>query len=81
VAGTRGTVPVNVGSYTDGSAVPDWYTAKADLDAAAALPSTQDNQTTYSQALGTFNYVNSLVGYRMDLIADIRMFRKILLLP
>ncbi|HMF44450.1 MAG TPA: zinc-dependent metalloprotease [Polyangia bacterium] len=81
VAGTRGTVPLDVGSYTDGSAVPDWYSAKADLDAAAALPNTQDNQTAYSQALGTFNYVNSLVGYRIDLIADIRLFRKLLLLP
>jgi len=33
------------------------------------------------QAISTFNYVNGLIGYRVDLIGDIRMFRKILLLP
>jgi len=81
VAGTRGTVPISIGSYSDGSSVPDWYSAKADLDAAAALPNNATNQQTYTAALGTFNYVNMLLGYRVDLIADIRMFRKLLLLP
>jgi hypothetical protein len=78
--GTRGTVPLNIGAYTDGSPVPNWYSAKADVDAAAARTD-QGAQDAYSQALSTFNYVNGLVGYRMDLIGDIRMFRKILLLP
>lgn len=77
VKGTRGTVPLNIGAYTDGSAVPDWFSAKADLDVAAA----GTDQDAYSQALSTFNYVQGLVGYRIDLIGDIRMFRKILLLP
>jgi hypothetical protein len=77
VTGTRGTVPLNLGMYNDGTAVPDWYTAKADLDKATA----GTDQMAYSQALSTFNYVNGLIGYRIDLIADIRMFRKILLLP
>ena len=63
--------------YTDGSPVPDWYTAKADLDAAAA----GTDQDKFNQANSTFNYVNSLLGYDVDLVADIRMFRKILLLP
>jgi hypothetical protein len=72
VAGTRGTIPLSIGSYTDGTAVPDWYTAKADLDAAAA----GSDQSKYSNALSTFSYVDSLVGYRVDLIADIRMFRR-----
>jgi len=75
--GTRGTVPLSIGSYTDGSAVPNWYSAKADLDAATAA----GDQMAYNQAISTFNYVNGLIGYRVDLIGDIRMFRKILLLP
>ena len=75
--GTRGTVPLNIGAYTNGSAVPDWYSAKADLDAASA----GTDQTAYMQANQTFNYVNGLLGYRIDLIGDIRMFRKLLLLP
>ena len=75
--GTRGTVPLNIGAYTDGSPVPDWYSARADLDAAAA----GTDQSAYNQANQTFNYVNGLVGYRIDLIADIRLFRKLLLLP
>jgi len=75
--GVAGTVPLNVGSYTDGTAVPDWYTAKAALDAASAAK----DQAAYNQAIGTFNYVNSLVAYRVDLIGDIRLFRKLLLLP
>jgi hypothetical protein len=72
VAGTRGTIPISIGTYTDGTPVPDWYTAKADLDAAAA----GTDQNKYSNALSTFSYVDSLVGYRVDLIADIRMFRR-----
>ena len=47
-------MPLNIGAYTDGSAVPDWYSAKADLDAAAA----GTDQTAYTQANSTFNYVN-----------------------
>jgi len=77
VQGTRGTVPLSVGSYTDGTAVPNWYSAKADMDAAWAA----GDQAKYNQAISTFNYVNGLIGYRIDLIGDIRMFRKILLLP
>ena len=77
VKGTRGTMPLSIGMYTDGTPLPDWYTARADLDAAAA----GTDQTKYNDANSTFNYVNNLVGYDMDLIADIRMFRKILLLP
>ena len=46
VKGTRGTVPLNIGAYTDGSAVPDWYSAKADLDAASA----GTDQNAYMQA-------------------------------
>jgi hypothetical protein len=77
VKGTRGTLPLSIGMYTDGSPVPDWYTAKADLDAAAA----GSDQDKFNQANSTFNYVNGLLGYDVDLVADIRLFRKILLLP
>jgi hypothetical protein len=76
-AGTRGTIPLNIGSYTDGTPVPDWYSAKADVDAAKQAM----NQDAYDQAVSVFNYVNGLVGYRVDLIGDIRLFRKMLLLP
>jgi len=77
VKGTRGTVPLSIGMYTDGSPVPDWYSAKADVDAAKAA----GDQNKYNSAISTFNYVNGLLGYRIDLIGDIRMFRKLLLLP
>jgi hypothetical protein len=77
VAGTRGTVPTNIGAYTDGSAVPNWYAAKADLDAAAA----GSDQKAFNAANQTFSYVNGLLGYRIDLVGDIRLFRKLLLLP
>ena len=39
------------------------------------------NQDAFNAASSTFNYVNCLVGYRIDLIGDIRLFRKLLLLP
>ncbi|HXU02596.1 MAG TPA: hypothetical protein VN903_16645 [Polyangia bacterium] len=77
VKGTPGTVPLNIGMYSDGTPVPDWYTAKAAVDAAVAA----NDQDAYNQAIGTYNYVNGLLGYRVDLIGDIRLFRKILLLP
>ena len=47
----------------------------------AALPYSSANQEKYSDALSTFNYINYLLGYRMDLISDVRVFRKLLLLP
>jgi len=75
--GVPGTMPLSVGMYTDGTAVPDWYTAKAALDAASAAK----DQDAYNQAIGTFNYVNRQLAYRIDLIGDIRLFRKLLLLP
>jgi hypothetical protein len=77
VRGTRGTIPLNLASYTDGTAVPNWYTVKTDLDVASA----GTDQAKYEQAISLYNYVNGLVGYRMDIIGDIRLFRKLLLLP
>ena len=65
-------MPLNLGSYTDGTPVPNWYTAKADVDAAKAA----GNQMAYDQAISIFNYVNQMLGYRIDLIGDIRAYRK-----
>jgi hypothetical protein len=77
VAGTRGTLPLNLGSYTDGSPLPNWYSAKADLDAARAA----GDQDAYDQAISIYNYLNQMLGYRIDLIGDIRAYRKALRLP
>jgi hypothetical protein len=76
VAGTPGTIPTRFGTYTDGTAVPDWQTAKAAVDAAAA----SGDQTAYTNALNTFTSVDQLLAYRIDLIGDIRLFRKQLFL-
>jgi hypothetical protein len=77
VAGTRGTLPLSIASYTDGTPLPNWYTAKADLDVAKM----GTNQAAYEQAVSIYNYINQLLGYRIDLISDIRETRKSLYLP
>ena len=57
-------------------------TAEQETQSAALMRLAQaGDQMAYNQAISTFNYVNGLIGYRIDLIGDIRMFRKILLLP
>jgi len=70
VAGTPGSLPTKYGMIS-GSPLPDWYTAKADLDAAKAA----GNQNAYAQALQIFTYVDSLLSQRVDLMGDIRTFR------
>jgi hypothetical protein len=78
VAGTtNGTIPTNITSYTDGTPVPNWYACRKALDDASA----GTDQDAYNRAISLFNYVNQLVAYRIDLIGDIRIFRKLLLLP
>jgi hypothetical protein len=74
---TNGTIPLSITSYSDGTPLPNWYAAKKALDDAAG----GIDQDAYNAAISTFNYVNYLVGYRIDLIGDIRLFRKLLLLP
>jgi hypothetical protein len=76
-AGTPGTIPLSYGSFSNGALLPNWHTAKAAVDAAQA----SGDQEAYSIALGNFNYIKQLLAYRVDLIADIRMFRKQLYLP
>ena len=71
MAGTRGSLPTKFGMI-GGQPLPDWSSAKADLDAAQAAGS----QNAYSRALQIFTYVDSLLALRVDLLGDIRMFRK-----
>ena len=39
------------------------------------------DQVAYENAVAVYNYVSQVLGYRIDLISDIRMYRKILSLP
>ncbi len=55
----------------NGQPLPDWYTAKADMDAAQ----TAGDQDGYSNALSIFNYIDSLLGLRADVMGDLRTFR------
>jgi hypothetical protein len=75
-AGVRGTLPARWGTYKE-KPVPTWYTAKADLDIAAG----GTDQKAYEDAQEVFTILDQMVAYRMDLISDIRSFRKQLLLP
>jgi hypothetical protein len=75
-AGAKGTIPLSYGSFTDGTPLPNWYSAKAALDAASG----GTDQDAYSSALSVFNYLDQTVAYRVDLIGDIRLFRKQLML-
>ena len=76
-AGTPGTIPLSYGSFTDGSLLPNWHTAKKAVDDAQAA----GDQSAYSNALSTFNFIKQLLAYRVDLVSDIRTVRKLLLLP
>jgi uncharacterized protein DUF4953 len=63
------------------TALPDWQTAKAALDAAQAAgaantdPMNTTFQNNYANALSVFQAVDFLVSYRVDLLSDIRNFR------
>ncbi len=84
-AGVPAMMPEKFGADFDGKALPDWQTAKAQLDAAkaAAAASTATDATTkaqlqqnYDQANAIYQFVDqSLVAYRVDLLNDIRNFR------
>jgi hypothetical protein len=71
VAGTPGSLPPKFG-MVGGQPLPDWATAKANLDTAQAA----GNQSAYSRALSIFTYVDSLLALRVDLLGDVRQFRK-----
>ena len=76
-AGTPGTIPLSYGSFSDGTLLPNWHTAKKAVDDAQAT----GNQAAYSNALSTFNFIKQLLAYRVDLVSDIRTIRKRLYLP
>jgi hypothetical protein len=75
------------GSDSNNKPLPDWYTAKAQLDTAKAMAAQytgndaatkQQLQTTFNQANAIYQYVDQgLVGYRVDLLNDIRAFRAV----
>jgi hypothetical protein len=83
VPGPGGTIPLKYGVGFDGKALPDWWTAKAQLDAAKAAAAANTDttktaalQTAFDQANAVYQYVDqTLVGYRVDLLGDIRTFR------
>jgi Met-zincin len=85
-AGTPGTLPTSFGSYRDLDnniqSLPDWQTAKANMDAAkvdgaANTDATKaaDFQRKYDLAQAIFQQVDYYVSYRVDLINDLRLFR------
>jgi hypothetical protein len=83
--GVPATMPSKYGADFDNKPLPDWYTAKAQLDAAKAAAAadtgtdatvTQKLQSDFNKANIIYQFVDtSLVGYRVDLLNDIRAFR------
>ncbi|MES1204509.1 MAG: zinc-dependent metalloprotease [Pseudomonadota bacterium] len=81
VAGTRGSLPKKYGT-AGGEPLPDWNTAKADVNAAHAAATANTDaakatalQTAYTRAVQIFNAVDYQYNYRIDLLGDIRTFR------
>jgi hypothetical protein len=71
--GTHGTLPLIFGTLdAQGTPLPDWWTAKATLDAAQA----GTDQTAYQNAQNVFQYVDFQLAYRVDLLNDLRNFRR-----
>ncbi|HVU51036.1 MAG TPA: zinc-dependent metalloprotease [Polyangia bacterium] len=83
--GVPARMPSKFGADFDNNPLPDWYTAKQDLDnakaAVAAYTGTDTNmqqtlQTNFDKANAIFQFVDQgLVAYRVDLLNDIRNFR------
>jgi hypothetical protein len=89
ITGTSGVparMPKKFGFGLDNQPLPDWYTAKKQLDdakAAAAAYTGSDKtmqatlQANFDQANTIFQFVDQfLVAYRVDLLDDIRTFRQ-----
>jgi hypothetical protein len=70
--GTPGTLPAHYGVLANGKPLPDWQTAKANLDQATA----GTDQAALYDAQTTFQSVDYLLGYRVDLLGDLRQFRR-----
>jgi hypothetical protein len=69
--GQTGTLPSEFGMF-NGQPLPDWYTAKANLDALAGT----SNQQAYNDAQTLFQFVDTQVALRVDTLGDLRMFRR-----
>jgi hypothetical protein len=71
--GVTGTIDKKFGAAdAQGTPLPDWQTARANLTAAQA----SGNQTNYQNAQSIFQYVDFLLAYRVDLLNDLRNFRR-----
>lgn len=71
--GVTGTIPTKFGALdVQGTPYPDWQTAKANLDAAHAA----GDQAAYQRAQSIFQYIDYLLAYRVDLLNDLRNFRR-----
>jgi hypothetical protein len=83
--GVPANMPSKYGADFDNKPLPDWYTAKAKLDAAKAAAAAytgtdkmmiQSLQTDFDKANAIYQFVDQgLVAYRVDLLNDIRTFR------
>jgi len=69
-ATVAGTINLKYGTV-GGKALPDWSSAKAEVDAAQAA----GDQARYTQALSVFSYIDYLVNYQIDLLNDVRTFK------
>src|SRR6185503_12622648 len=70
--GVPGTLPAKYGYINDaGDPYPDWQTARANLEAAAA----GTDQAAYQYATAVFQNVDYYLSYRVDLLSDLRRFR------
>jgi hypothetical protein len=76
IAGTKGvtgTIPTKFGALdTQGTPYPDWQTAKANVGAAQMA----GDQAAYQRAQAIFQYIDYLLAYRVDLLNDLRNFRR-----
>ncbi len=71
--GTPGTLPPSFGAIDiNGTPLPDWWTAQANLTAAQA----GTDQTAYQTAQTIFQAVDFQLAYRVDLLNDLRNFRR-----
>jgi hypothetical protein len=70
-AGTPAQLPKKYGLY-DRQQLPDWQTAKAALAAAQAT----GDQVAYDKALKIYTAVDYHVAYRVDILNDLRLFRR-----
>ncbi|HET6150031.1 MAG TPA: zinc-dependent metalloprotease [Polyangia bacterium] len=70
--GVPGTMPTKFGYDYDADAPsPDWQTARANLEAAAA----GTDQAAFEHATSVFQNVDLALSYRVDLLNDLRRFR------